>query len=244
MDKEIAIITGGASGIGLATAQHLLRDGFFVHILDRREEQLAAALETLRAQYSDVIGTVLDVTDEAAMVAAFDTMPRVDVVVAAAGIASPSPIETLSLSEFRRIIDINLGGVFVAMREGIKRMNTGGRIIAISSRAVLGNSNVAHYAASKAGVVGLVRAAAFETRARGLCINAVAPGFVDTDMTKGLPADHRAAAIAKEPRGRAAQPEEIASAIAFLASPGAGFITGQTIFVDGGKSLGALASAV
>ena len=244
MDKEVAIITGGASGIGLATAQQLLRDGFFVHIVDRRADQLAVALESLRSQVSDVMGTVLDVTDEAAMIAAFEALPRVDVVVASAGIAAPSAIEDISASEFRRIVDINLTGVFIAVREAIKRMTAGGRIIALSSRAVLGNANTAHYSASKAGVVGLVRAAAFETRARGLCINAVAPGFVDTDMTRGLPDAHRAAAIAKDPRGRPARPEEIASTIAFLASPGAGFITGQTIFVDGGKSLGALSSAL
>ncbi len=243
-NPEVAVVTGGARGIGLATVRRLAQDGFRVHALDLLGDVLEASMVSLRREGLDVRGTALDVTNEASMVAAFESLPRLDAVVAAAGVASVVPVEKLSAAEFRRVVDVNLTGVFLAMREATRRMQAGGRIVAVSSRGVLGDRNTSHYIASKAGVVGLVRAIAFEMRSRLISVNAVAPGFTDTDMIRELGAEAMGAAAAREPRGRPADPAEIAHAISFLCSPLTQFITGQTLFVDGGKSLGGFGAAV
>jgi 3-oxoacyl-[acyl-carrier protein] reductase len=119
-------------------------------------------------------------------------------------------------------------------------MQAGGRIVTISSRGALGGTRFAHYVASKSAVVGLTRAMAMELRARQIAVNSVAPGFTDTPMTRSAPPEMFAAWEKLEPSGKAASPEVIAHAISFLASPATQFITGQTLFVDGGKSLGGL----
>lgn len=242
--KEIALVTGAARGIGLATVKRLAEDGFHVHAVDRLDAPLKAAIEALRREGFDVDWTAADVTDEAAMISIFNALPRLDALVAAAGIASVHPLEQLSVAEFRRVVDINLTGVFIAMREAAKRMQAGGRMVAVSSRGILGDQATAHYIASKAGVVGLVRAIAVELRLRLIAVNAVAPGFTDTDMIRELGPERMAASAAREPRGHAADPCEIAHAIAFLVSPKTQFITGQTLFVDGGKSLGGLTAGL
>lgn len=239
-DREVAVVTGGARGIGLATVRRLAQDGFHVHALDRLADVLDASTRELAAEGLEVSSTALDVIDEAAVVAAFDALPRVDAVVAAAGTASVMPLEEIPVEEFRRVLDVNLTGVFLVVREAARRMHAGGRIVAVSSRGILGDRATASYISSKAGVIGLVRAAAVEMRPRFISVNAVAPGFTDTEMIRSLGPERMADSAAREPRGRAADPSEIAHAIAFLVSPETSFITGQTLFVDGGKSLGGL----
>lgn len=243
MEKPIAVVSGGAQGIGFATVRLLAQKGFKVLALDIKPEVEAAA-KSLRDQGLDVIGRVADVASRAALSTALADFPKINTVVCGAGIFLTKPFEEITEADFRRILDVNLVGAYLLAQEALKRMGPGGRVIMISSRGVLGDRNGAAYICSKAGIVGLVRALAFELRERRINVNAVAPGFTDTGMTRAFPKEIYEAAAKREVRGRAADPSEIAPAIAFLASPEAEFITGQTLFVDGGKSLGGLASAV
>jgi 3-oxoacyl-[acyl-carrier protein] reductase len=243
-NQEIAVVTGGARGIGLATVRRLAQDGFCVHAVDRSRERLEQSVSALRSEGLQVSGTAIDVTDERAMVSVFEALPRVDAVIAAAGIFTVAPIEKMTVEEFRQVVDVNLTGVFLTIREAVRRMQPGGRIVAVSSRSVLGDRSLANYIASKAGIIGLVRAVAVEMRPRLIAVNAIAPGFTDTELVRELGAERIAAMSALEPRGHPADPAEIAHAIAFLVSPQTRFITGQTLFVDGGKSLGGFAAAI
>lgn len=239
MDPEVAIVTGAAQGIGLAVARRLAEDGFRVFALDRDAIVMDEAA-ALRGDGHDVTGAVVDVTDRAAIVAVLDRAGRVDVAVCAAGAYWPKRFDELDADDFRRIMEVNLIGVFILAQEAARRMGAGGRIVPIASRGALGGTGFAHYVASKAAVVGLVRAMAMELRSREICVNAVAPGFTATAMTRRMPPDEYAKAVALEPRGRAAEPAEIADAVSFFASRRSRFTTGQTLFVDGGKSLGGL----
>jgi len=136
------------------------------------------------------------------------------------------------------MLDVNVIGTFIPAQEAARRMQPGGRIVTISSRGALGGTRFAHYVASKAAVIGLTRAMAMELRARQIAVNSVAPGFTDTPMTRSAPPEMFAAWEQLEPGGKAATPDLIANAIAFFAAPSTQFVTGQTLFVDGGKSLG------
>jgi 3-oxoacyl-[acyl-carrier protein] reductase len=240
MSPEVAIVTGAAQGIGLAIARRLAEDGFTVHAWDRDGAGVAAAADGLRAAGHDVVASEVDVSRRAAVSAACDRAGRVDVAVCAAGAYWPKRFDELDEDDFRRIMEVNLIGVFVVAQEAARRMGPGGRIVPIASRGALGGTGFAHYVASKAAVIGLVRAMAMELRGREIGVNAVAPGFTDTAMTRRMPPDEYARAVALEPRGRAADPAEIADAVSFFASRRSRFATGQTLFVDGGKSLGGL----
>ena len=238
--KEVAFVTGAAQGIGLATTRRLAEDGFRVVAMDRSAERLAEAVAALVADGLDVAASVVDVCDRASIADAVSREARVDVMVCAAGIYNDARFLDLGEDEFRRMLDVNVVGTFLAAQEAARRMQAGGRIITISSRGALGGTRFAHYVASKAAVIGLTRAMAMELRTARIAVNSVAPGFTDTPMTRSAPAEMFAAWEALEPAGRAADPAEIANAIAFFAAPSTRFITGQTLFVDGGKSLGGL----
>lgn len=239
-DKETAFVTGAASGIGLATARRLAEDGFRVVLLDRSQSALSEATAKLAGEGLEAVAYAADIRDRAAIAAALSAEARVDVMVCAAGIGPMRSFLDITDEEFRQVVDVNLLGTFICCQEAARRMKPGGRIITVSSRAALGTGNFAHYVASKSGVIGLTRAMAIDLRTQKISVNSVAPGFTDTGMTRALTPEQHAAASALEPSGRPAAPAEIANGIAFFASAHTSFITGQTLFVDGGKSLGSL----
>lgn len=233
-------MTGGASGIGRATVLRLAEDGFRVVAIDRNAQAIAQVVDEVTRAGLEAVGRIADVCDRGAITALLDAETRVDVLVCAAGIGPSRPFNEITDDEFRAVLEVNLLGVFISSQEAVRRMKPGGRVVTVSSRAALGGSGFAHYVASKAGVIGLTRAMAMDLRRQRIAVNSVAPGFTDTGMTRAMTPEQHAAASALEPSGRPAEPSEIANAIAFLASPRTSFITGQTLFVDGGKSLGGL----
>lgn len=239
-ETEIAFVTGAAQGIGLATAQRLAQDGFRVVAMDRNEARLNAAVAALQDSGLDVAAAAVDICNRAAVAAAIDAQPRVDVMVCAAGIYNDARFLDLTEDAFRQMLDVNVVGTFIPAQEAARRMQAGGRIVTISSRGALGGTRFAHYVASKAAVIGLTRAMAMELRERQIAVNSVAPGFTDTPMTRSAPPEMFSAWEKLEPGGKAATPDLIANAIGFFAAPTTQFVTGQTLFVDGGKSLGGL----
>lgn len=234
-----AVVTGAARGIGLAIAETLARDGLQVLATDRDGDLVQVEAARLRAQGLAVQGAALDVQDRAAVAALFETLPAIDAVVNNAGIASTMlGFRELDTAQLRRMFGVNVLGSFIVAQEAVRRMPEGGRVVQIASRGYLGGMGAAHYSASKAAVVGMVRAMAIELRWRGITVNAVAPGMVDTRMLDGYTPEMRRALEKREPAGAAASPQTIADAVSFLVSPRAAMCQGQVLFVDGGKSLG------
>lgn len=242
MNKRMALVTGGAGGMGLATVERLARDGFSVVMVDR--DAVLAERETARlvGLGLDVQCRVLDLTDEEAVRALVRSLPPLHALVNNAGIFDERKFLDVSNADFRRAYEVNLIAVATLTQEAARTMPDGARIVNIASRAYLGAKNHPHYVASKAAVVGYTRASAMELAPRGILVNAIAPGLIDTPLLRALTPERLAAQLALQPTGKAGRPEDIAQAVSFLVSAQTGFITGQVLFVDGGKSLGGTGS--
>jgi 3-oxoacyl-[acyl-carrier protein] reductase len=241
LDKQIAIVTGASRGIGRAIAMELARQGATVIGTATSESGAAAISEAFNAAGVNGRGAVLNVNDAAAAEALIDGTVKefgaLHVLVNNAGITQDQLAMRMKDDDWDAVIDTNLKSVFRLSRAVLRPMMKakGGRIINITSVVgSAGNPGQINYAAAKAGVAGMTRALAREIGSRGITVNCVAPGFIDTDMTKTLPEEQQAALKTQIPLGRLGSPEDIAHAVAFLASPQAGYITGTTLHVNGG----------
>ncbi|CAG9239334.1 3-oxoacyl-(acyl-carrier-protein) reductase FabG [Burkholderia gladioli] len=241
LDKQVAIVTGASRGIGRAIALELARQGATV-IGTATSEAGAQGIGAALAEAGLAgRGAVLDVNDAASAEALIDStvkeFGRLDILVNNAGITQDQLAMRMKDDDWDAVIGTNLKSVFRLSRGVLRPMMKarGGRIINITSVVgSLGNPGQANYAAAKAGVAGLTRALAREIGSRGITVNCVAPGFIDTDMTKSLPEEQQAALKTQIPLGRLGSTDDIAHAVAFLASPLAGYITGTTLHVNGG----------
>ncbi len=238
----VAIVTGGSRGIGLGIARELARAGARVAVVARDGDRAAAAAAQLEgdghAAYS------CDIADPRACTKTVRAVESgegpVTVLVNNAGITRDNIVLRLKDDDWSRVIDTNLGGAFNMIRaaaRGMMKRRAGSIVNVTSVIGLMGNAGQANYAASKAGLHGLTKSVARELASRNIRCNAVAPGFIRTDMTAGLPDAHVDELKGRIPAGRLGEPDDVAGVVRFLAGPGAGYITGQIIAVDGGMTM-------
>jgi 3-oxoacyl-[acyl-carrier protein] reductase len=238
LEGKIALVTGASRGIGRAIAELLVERGATV-IGTATSENGAAAISEYLGENGK--GLALNVTQpesiESVIKSINDEFGGVDILVNNAGITRDNLLMRMKDDEWTDIIDTNLSSIFRLSKAVLRGMmkKRSGRVINVGSVVgTMGNAGQANYAAAKAGVIGFTKSMAREVASRGVTVNTVAPGFIETDMTKALNDEQRAATLAQVPAGRLGDPREIASAVAFLASPEAAYITGETLHVNGG----------
>ncbi|MEZ5782576.1 MAG: SDR family NAD(P)-dependent oxidoreductase [Rhizobiaceae bacterium] len=237
-EKEVALITGAGRGIGLATTQRLLEDGFHVVMVDLHPEPLMSNADRLRTASNSLEPHVLSVTDRAAVSALIASLPRLDVLVNNAAIFWDGKFDAATEDDFRKMYEVNVVGSFIMAQECTRIMKRGGRIINIASRAYLAGYAHAPYITSKAGTVGLSRGMAIDLAAKGISVNVIAPGLIETEMFRSLTPERQQELIAKQPTKEVGQPEDIANGVSFFASPRTRNVTGQILTLDGGRSMG------
>ena len=238
---RVALVTGAGRGLGAAISRRLAAEGARLAVIDVNADDaslVAADLAGARA-YG------VDVADLNALTAVVDAVRsdfgRLDILVNNAGITRDRTLRKMDAAEWDEVIRVNLTGVWNGCKAALPHITeagTSGRIISLSSTSYLGNFGQVNYAASKAGVVGITRTLALELARSGATVNAIAPGFIDTAMTRAMPPDVFDRVIAGVPLGRAGRPEDVAAMAAFLASDDAAYVTGQVMFVCGGHSVG------
>lgn len=243
LEGRIALVTGASRGIGRAIAERLAVRGARVACVASSAGNARAASESCSRSTEGARPYGVDVADTAAVSKLVgeitDEMGGLDVLVNNAGITRDQLLLRMSEEDYDRVLDVNLKGTWNFIRAAARvLMKRSGRIVNITSVVGLtGNAGQANYAASKAGVVGLTRSVAKELAGRGVCVNAIAPGYVETDMTEALDDATRAQLLGAIPLKRIGRPVDIAAAVEFLVGPAGDYITGQTLVVDGGLSL-------
>lgn len=246
LDKKIALVTGASRGIGAAIARRLAADGYVVIVNYNGSTQCAQeVVAQITTSGHEAVAMQCDVSDFEACAELIrqiiERYGRLDVLVNNAGITRDGLLMKMSEADFDAVLSTNLKGAFHTIRHASRQFlkQRSGRIINIASvSGLLGNAGQANYAASKAGVIGLTKSVARELASRQITVNAVAPGFIATEMIDGMTDSARAAMTGHIPFGRIGEPEEVAEVAAFLASDAARYITGQIIAVDGGMSIG------
>ncbi|MDX8403459.1 MAG: 3-oxoacyl-ACP reductase FabG [Mariprofundaceae bacterium] len=240
-DNKVAIVTGASRGIGFSVAESLAKAGYSLAICATREETVNTAAERLSAHGVEVLPRVVNVTDGEAVQGFVQEVAkhfgRLNLLVNNAGITRDGLSMRMKGDDWQAVIDTNLSSVFYASQAALKPMMRAksGRIINISSVvASLGNPGQINYCASKGGVEAMTRSLAREVGSRNITVNAIAPGFIATDMTNGLGDDAKNALVAQVPLGRLGSPEDIAASVLFLAGDSGGYITGQVLHVNGG----------
>jgi len=243
LSGQVAVVTGASQGLGKAIAIGLATNGATVACVARSADKLAATVAEIEAAGGKGVAVACDVTDREATDAAIkkiaDDHGRLDILVNNAGITRDKTMRGMSDEEWDSVIATNLTSCFVCCRAaaGIMRKKKYGRIINMASvSGLIGNQGQANYSASKAGMIGMTRTMSKELVNRGVTVNAVAPGFIASEMTESMPVGILDEVIKSIPAKRIGDPEDVAAAVLFLASPAAGYISGQTIVVDGGMT--------
>ncbi len=245
LSGRVALVTGASQGIGRTSALRLAKDGTVVAVAARNQEKLSELVKEITAAGGEAAAFALDVADEeqvkSAIKAAIAQFGKIDILVNNAGITRDQLVMRMKRADWDAVLQTNLTSAYLCIQQVIGSMlkQRWGRIINITSVfGQMGQAGQANYAASKAGLIGLTMAIAREVGSRTITCNAVAPGFIETAMTAGLVDEFKQTAVKQIPLGRVGSPEDVASAVAFLASDEASYITGHVLNVNGGMLMG------